>query len=30
LEKLNVITPDSNEWLKETLKIYKTVTEKGV
>jgi hypothetical protein len=28
-EKLSVVLPDSNGWLKETLKIYKNVAEKG-
>jgi hypothetical protein len=29
-EKLSVVLPDSNGWLKETLKIYKNAAEKGV
>jgi hypothetical protein len=28
-EKLSVVLPNSNGWLKETLKIYKNVAEKG-
>jgi hypothetical protein len=28
-EKLSVVLPDSNGWLKETLKIYKNAAEKG-
>lgn len=28
-EKLNVVLPDSNGWLKETLKIYKKAANKG-
>lgn len=28
-EKLSVVLPDSNGWLKETLKIYKSAAEKG-
>ena len=28
-EKLSVVLPDSNGWLKETLKIYENVAEKG-
>jgi hypothetical protein len=28
-DKLSVVLPNSNGWLKDTLKIYKNVAEKG-